>query len=443
MREFNFDGLVGPTHNYGGLSLGNVASTLHGGQESNPRAAALQGLTKMKLVHGLGVGQAVLPPQQRPSLRTLRALGFGGSDEEVIVRAAREGEHLLRLCSSAASMWTANAATVAPSTDAADGKLHLTPANLQAMFHRALEADTTHAVLRAIFSDPRHFTVHPPLPGGGQFADEGAANHLRLEVPGHPAVHLFAWGRSAFGNLRGPNRFPARQTLEASEALARLHALAPVQCLFPQQDPEGIDTGAFHTDVLAVGNGGFLMLHEKAFCEVEPLLATLRGRLGAAFRFSLARESELPTKDAVGAYPFNSQLLTLGDGSMCILAPAECEALPSARAFLERVVAEDNPVRAIHYLDLRHSMQNGGGPACLRQRIPLTGDQRAAITARVFYDDALHAELSAWVEKHYRDRLVVEDLRDPALAREGMVALDALTTILALGSVYDFQQSSA
>src|SRR4051812_47984080 len=130
MREYNFDGLIGPTHNYAGLSPGNLASQHHGGQPSQPREAALQGLEKMRFVSELGVGQAVLPPQPRPSLRTLRSLGFTGSDEEVITRAARDAEHLLRLTSSASAMWTANAATVAPSADTADGRVHLTPANL-------------------------------------------------------------------------------------------------------------------------------------------------------------------------------------------------------------------------------------------------------------------------------------------------------------------------
>jgi len=223
MREYNFDGLVGPTHNYGGLSPGNVASLTHSGKVSNPREAALQGLEKMRFVASLGVGQAVLPPQDRPSLSTLRRLGFTGSDEEVITRAASGGEHWLRLVSSASSMWTANAATVAPSADTRDGRLHATPANLQQMFHRAIEADTTHRVLQAIFADPQRFQVHAPLPGGGQLADEGAANHTRLVTPGHPAVHLFAFGRSAYRDLPRPSKFPARQTLEASEALARLH----------------------------------------------------------------------------------------------------------------------------------------------------------------------------------------------------------------------------
>jgi succinylarginine dihydrolase len=440
MREYNFDGLVGPTHNYGGLSVGNLASTTHGGQASYPREAALQGLEKMRFVAGMGVGQAVLPPQPRPSLRTLRMLGFTGSDEQVITRAAREAEHLLRLSSSAAAMWTANAATCAPSEDTADKRMHLTPANLQQMFHRAIEAETTHAVLKAIFSDETRFAVHAPLPGGGQFADEGAANHTRLVTPGHSAVHLLAWGRSAFKDITGPKRFPARQTLEGSQALARLHQLNPERTLFPQQHPDGIDAGAFHTDVVGVGNGGFMMLHELAFVDVPGLLKTLREKLGEGFTSVVATEAELPVKDAVKSYPFNSQVVTLPEGGMAIVAPVECQETETARRFLERVVAENNPVKRVHYLDVRQSMNNGGGPACLRQRILLTDEERAAVKANVFYSAALHEALAGWVRKHYRETLYAKDLQDPLLARETMAALDELTGILQLGSVYDFQQ---
>jgi len=440
-REWNFDGLVGPTHNYAGLSPGNLASQSHEGNVSNPREAALQGLEKMRFVAGLGVGQAVLPPHPRPSLRALRALGYQGSDEEVLARVFTEDEHLLRLCSSAAAMWTANATTCAPSSDAGDGRMHLTTANLQAMFHRVLEAGTTYAVLKAIFADERRFAVHAPMPGGGHFADEGAANHVRLAIEGRPAMHLFAWGRSTWHPVKGPDRFPARQTLEASHALARLHQLHPDACLFPQQSPAGIDGGAFHTDVLAVGNDDFLMLHEEAFVAVEPLLQTLRARLGEGLRVVMASSRELPITEAVVGYPFNSQVLTLPDGTMCIVAPVESRQRPRPRAFLERVVAEDNRVRQIHYLDVRQSMNNGGGPACLRQRIRLTDEERAAVKARVFLDASLGADLEAWIRKHYRDQLAVRDLADPALARESMTALDELTRILQLGSVYEFQQT--
>jgi succinylarginine dihydrolase len=440
-REYNFDGLVGPTHNYAGLSLGNVASQEHAGQPADPRAAALQGLAKMHFVASLGVGQAVLPPHERPSLRTLRRLGFRGSDEEAIARAAADPElrdHLLRISSSAAAMWTANAATCVPGTDAEDGRLHLMPANLTAMFHRSLEAETTARVLRAIFADPRRFEVHDPLPGGTQFADEGAANHSRLFVPGNPAVHLFAWGRVAFGDppkAGEPQRYPARQTREASHALARLGQVDPARALFPQQHPGGIDAGAFHTDVVAVGNGHLLLLHEKAFADPDGLLKKLRELLGEQFIAKVATEAQLPIASAVAAYPFNSQLLTLPDGRMTIVAPVESREDPRARSFLESA-----PVASVHYLDLRESMQNGGGPACLRQRIVLSDEERAAVGARVFWDEELGAELQRWVERHYRDRITGKDLADVRLWRETLAALDELTRILRLGSVYDFQR---
>ncbi|HEY8087737.1 MAG TPA: N-succinylarginine dihydrolase [Polyangiaceae bacterium] len=439
MRELQFDGLVGPTHNYGGLSPGNVASTSHGGQVSNPRAAARQGLDKMRFVRELGVAQAVLPPHDRPSLATLRSLGFAGRDEEVIAAAASGDGFHLRLCSSASAMWTANAATVAPSRDAADGRVHLTPANLQQMFHRAIEAPTTTRVLRAIFADPARFVVHDPLPGGGQLADEGAANHTRLETS-LGSAHVFAWGRAAWGAFAGPRRYPARQTREASHALARLHGLEPARCFFPQQHPDGIDAGAFHTDVMAVGNGRFLMLHELAFVDDAPFVDELRRALGDELCVVRASSRELPAESAVAAYPFNSQVLDLSDGSMVIVAPEDSREDTYARAFLERVVASGGPVKAVHYIDVRQSMHNGGGPACLRLRVALTPEEEGALGARVLVDDALHAELCAWVDRHYRDRLVPDDFGDPALAREGMAALDELTRLLRLGNVYDFQR---
>ena len=440
MREAQFDGLVGPTHNYGGLSSGNVASTTHGGQVSNPRGAALEGLAKMRFVHDLGVLQAVLPPHDRPSLKTLRRLGFRGSDEAVIAAAARaDGGLLLRVTSSASAMWTANAATIAASVDTTDHKVHITPANLQQMFHRSIEPETTAAILRAIFADEGAFVVHDPLPGGGHFSDEGAANHTRLATS-QGALHLFAWGRLAWGGGAAPRRYPARQTREASEAVARLHMLSPEACRFPQQHPDGIDGGAFHTDVLAVGNERFFMLHELAFLGRGSFVSDLQAALGEELFVVVATDEELPLDRAVQAYPFNSQVLTLPDGRMVILAPEDSREEPAARRFLERVVASGGPVKAIHYRDVRQSMNNGGGPACLRLRVPLEDEEQRRIKANVFFTPDLQADLTTWIEKHYRDRLVATDLADPALVRETMAALDALTTLLRIGSVYDFQK---
>lgn len=441
-REYNFDGLVGPTHNYGGLSWGNVASAKHGGSVSNPKSAALQGILKMRALSDMGLGQAILPPLARPSLRTLRALGFSGRDEDVITRTATDAPGLLRLCSSASSMWTANAATVAPSLDTRDQRVHLTPANLQAMFHRSIEAVETHALLLAIFRDAKHFVVHEPLPGGGQFADEGAANHTRLFTSEHAAVHLFAWGRRAFSSDKHtPSRFPARQTLEASEALARLHALTPSRVVFAQQHPAGIDAGAFHTDVLAVGNASLLLAHSLAFLDLSSLEMALRAALGDSFRLVHVTSEQLPVERAVQTYLFNAQLVSLPDQSMALIAPHECEHDDLVRSLITSWIDDPTiPISQVRYFDLRQSMRNGGGPACLRQRIVLTQDEALALHGRVLFTPSLQLELETWVKKHYRDALSPNDLADPRLARESMTALDELTHILKLGSVYDFQQ---
>lgn len=439
MREVNFDGLVGPTHNYAGLSRGNLASVGHGGQLSWPREAALQGLAKMRHLMTLGLAQGVLPPQQRPHVPTLRRLGFVGSDAEVVSSAARCAPQLLSRCCSASAMWTANAATVTPSADTQDGRVHLTPANLSSMFHRAIEAPSTYRVLSRVFGDSAHFVVHEPLPAFAGLGDEGAANHSRLATD-RGVVHLFGWGRSSVHVTAIPTRHPARQCLEASEAVARMHGARPDIPLFWRQAPEGIDAGAFHSDVLAVGNENFLMLHEWAFSNTHELLDELTRRLGPSFCYVLASNDELPAPNAVGAYPFNSQVVTLPSGSMRIIAPLETRADDDARRFIERVLAEDNPVDSVDYLDVRQSMSNGGGPACLRLRVPLTQDESGALGGRAVLDDALCDELVDWVERHYRQELAPADLADPQLLQESYTALDELTQLLQLGSVYEFQR---
>lgn len=441
MIEIQFDGIVGPTHNYAGLSRGNVASESHAGSVSNPRAAARQGLAKMRLVRDLGVEQAVLPPQDRPSLPTLRRLGFAGSDEEVIASAAKDGPLLLRACSSASAMWAANAATVTPSCDSADRRVHVTPANLQAMLHRSIEVPLTERVLRRIFADEVCFVVHEPLPGGGQLGDEGDANHLRF-VTSQGAAHVFAWGGArSEPRAEMPKRHPARQMREASRTIARLHRLASERVCFFQQHPGGIDEGAFHTDVLAVSNGRFLMLHDLAFVNVERCVDELRRLLGDELFVVRASERELPVARAVAAYPFNSQVLTRPDGSMVILAPEDARDDAASRTLLERAMGSGGPVAAVEYVDVRQSMKNGGGPACLRLRVPLTGHEKSRLGGRVLLDDALYFALCNWVDRHYRDRLSEADLADPALAREGMVALDELTKLLDFERLYDFQRS--
>ncbi|MFC2992362.1 N-succinylarginine dihydrolase [Halomonas tibetensis] len=444
-REVNFDGLVGPTHNYAGLAMGNVASMRHGGLVANPREGALQGLAKMKALMDAGYLQGVLPPQQRPDLGALRALGFAGSDERVLARAAGEAPQILRAVCSASSMWTANAATVTPSPDAPDGRLHVTPANLQSSFHRFLEPATTGRVLQAIFRDDAYFAHHPALPATPAFSDEGAANHTRLcGEHGESGVHLFVYGREAFGwgseSSPAPQRFPARQTLEASQAVARQHGLADHQVVFAQQHPDAIDAGVFHNDVIAVGNGPVLLYHEMAFLDEQGTLEALRERMSAPLIPVRVPVEAVSLADAVGSYLFNSQLLSNPDGSMTLVVPGECRENEAVwRCLHDHLLAGANPIGEVVVKDVKQSMRNGGGPACLRLRVVLSAKERTALDGRVLLDDALHGELVAWVERHYRDRLAPEELADPALVRETLTALDELSSLLRIGSVYPFQ----
>ena len=439
MVEINFDGIPGPTHNYAGLARGNLAAEKNAQQVANPREAALQGVAKMRALAQRGFAQAVLPPHERPLVPALRALGFSGDDVDVVARAARDAPQLLAACSSAAAMWVANAATVSPSADTADGLVHFTPANLVSHFHRALEAPTTTRVLRAIFADAAHFTVHDPLPGAPQFGDEGAANHTRLASPAG-GVEFFVFGKHGFGGTVAPTRFPARQTYEASAAIARRHGLLPDRVVYAQQQPAAIDAGVFHNDVIAVGAGSVLLCHERAYVDQGRVLDALARAIGPSFMPLIIAERELSVADAVGTYLFNSQLLARDDGKYLLVAPIEAHEHKGTRAVLDRFVAQGWPIAEVLTFDLRQSMRNGGGPACLRLRVMLTPEERAAVRANVCLDDALADALDAWIRRHYRDRLAPADLADPSLLDESRRALDELSQLLRIGSVYPFKQ---
>ncbi|MES2742697.1 MAG: N-succinylarginine dihydrolase [Pseudomonadota bacterium] len=441
-REYNFDGLVGPSHNYAGLSFGNVASFNNVKSASNPKQAALQGLAKMRALAARGFAQAVLPPQERPNFGLLRSIGFDGSDAEILAKAWKTSPVLLASAYSAAPMWTANAATVSPSADCADGRVHFTPANLNNKLHRAFEHVQVARTLRAIFSDPARFTVHDALPATPAFSDEGAANHTRLATRhGDAAVELFVYGRAEFDPAApAPRRFPARQTIEASQAVARLHGLHPGRTLYIQQNPEVIDQGVFHNDVIAVGNGNVLFYHEQAFANEAVSIGRLRAALagaGADLHALRVDSRAVPVADAVASYLFNSQLLSKTDGKMALVIPHECQENQAVARYLETLVAGGAAIDELISFDLRQSMRNGGGPACLRLRVALTEAEAGAMHQGVIMTETLYARLVAWVERHYRDRLEPHDLADPALALEVRAALEELTRILDLPGLYE------
>lgn len=442
--ELNLDGLVGPTHNYAGLAAGNIASLSNALASSNPQAAALQGLEKMHLLHKMGLKQGLFPPHQRPNLELLHQLGFCGTPKEQINKAYKTAPELLSACYSASSMWSANAATISPSTDTQDHKVHFTAANLVSNLHRHHEADFSKKILEFIFANSNYFRHHPILPRSTIMGDEGAANHSRIcQNYNQPGIHLFVYGKKGLGSnpLSGPMKYPARQTQEASEAIVRQHQLSTDRVVFACQNSLAIDQGVFHNDVISVANESVLLVHEQAFHQQSYVLKELSEKASFPINIIQVSQKELSVADAVETYLFNSQIISLSkQTSMMLIAPFECQNNPRANACIERILSDgSNPINSVHFLDLKQSMRNGGGPACLRLRVPLNEEELQAMHQGVLINDELLKILEQWVLKHYRTELSATDLADPQLLDECFCALDELTQILKLGSIYPFQ----
>lgn len=445
-EEVNFDGIVGPTHNYSGLAYGNIASMENAALPSNPKKAALEGLNKMHTLMKLGIRQAVLPPHERPFIPLLRILGYYESEEKLLGILAKNNPQLLKQAFSSSAMWAANAATITPSSDTADGKVHFTPASLT-QFHRSFEAPTTGMILQRIFSNPKYFYHHYPLPPHPTYGDEGAANHTRLcAMHGSPGLHLFVYGKCANDSESLlPKRFPARQTLEASQAIARLHLINPHQVIYARQNPSIIDLGVFHNDVIAVGNENLLLFHEQAWSDGDKIVNELREKAEQLNQFNIhflkVSDEQISVKEAIKTYFFNSQIVTKADGSMVMIAPEECKKSAQIQKYIQDLLKQsDHPIKNVVYHQLKESMLNGGGPGCLRLRVVLTEEEIAAMNPSVLLTEPLYKNLVEWVHKHYRDRLTLEDLSDPKLILEGRQALDELTWLLQLGPIYPFQQ---
>lgn len=436
--EAQVDRLVGPTHHFGGLGVGNLASAAHRGMRSSPRAAAFQGLDKMAAVARRGVPQFVLPPHSRPDLATLERLGFGAetggagmtasgdATPDMLARAAAESPPLLSAVMSCSGMWMANAATVAASWDSPAGRPAVTIANLVSSLHRAGEAAETLADLRKLL--PRRTVVHAPLPGGYPIRDEGAANHMRLvgrpqdhrrssSTARPPGLHLFVYGDGD----PGPQRLPPRQSREASRAVARLHRLPSENVFFLKQHPDAIDAGAFHNDVVAASHGELMIFHEWAFFDPEPTLSRLAERFrdcwGAEPRLLRVTADELPLDEAVACYLFNSQIVSPPDDRLppIIICPAEAGQSRRARPLIDRWVREGIFSEAL-FLPLDQSMSGGGGPACLRLRVPVTEAELADFHAPARWTEALDERLRRLIAADYPDRLSPSELADPALA---------------------------
>ena len=408
--EINFDGIVGPSHNYSGLSLGNLAATKNAGKVAYPRAAALQGIAKMRHNMALGLTQGFLLPLPRPKLSFLDDMAFD-DDADPALKA---------MAWSASSMWTANAATVSPAPDTSDGRCHLTVANLVTMPHRSIEWPDTMAQLRVAFGNEDHFVVHGPVPP--TFGDEGAANHMRMgSAHSGTCVEIFVYGRPG-------GRFPARQHEQASRAIARRHGLDDARTLFIEQSPVAIEAGAFHNDVVAVANEHVLFCHEQAFANREGAHAAIRNAVPGAEIVEVPA-SAVSLDEAITSYLFNAQLLTLPTGEHALIVPTECRDSAAVSGWLDAMLAGNGPIRKVLYVDVRQSMANGGGPACLRLRVvadPATVDQRFLL------DENKAESIASVIDQYWPESMAPDDIGRPQLGEQVANAREKLLSVLNL-----------
>ncbi|WP_407641310.1 N-succinylarginine dihydrolase [Alteripontixanthobacter maritimus] len=413
LQEINFDGIVGPSHNYAGLSLGNLAATSNKGDRSYPRAGALQGIAKMRANMALGLPQGFLAPLDRPNDALVASLAPDPVNDRALVAAAW----------SASSMWTANAATVSPAPDTVDGRCHLTPANLVTMLHRAQEWPETKRQLDIAFADAEHFVVHDAVPPS--FGDEGAANHMRF-CEGHntQGVEVFVYGRPG-------GKFPARQHEQASRAVARLHGLDPSACVFIEQNPAAIEAGAFHNDVVSVANERVLFTHAEAFADQQAAYDAIRAAFPALEVVEVPADA-VSLAEAIRTYLFNAQLLTLPTGEMALVVPSECRESKPVWNWLETMQAGNGPIRKVIPVDVRQSMSNGGGPACLRLRVVA---DPATVDARFMMDVDKADAMEAVIDAHWPEHIDPADVGTDALAGKIRAARGALLDLLDLGEL--------
>ena len=438
MPEINFDGLIGPTHNYSGLSEGNIASLRNFSSPSNPKKAALQGLEKANILLNAGLKQGFFLPHERPFLPGLKELGFTGTNEEVLSSAFKFSPVLLSNFSSASSMWAANAATISPSKDTEDRKIHITPANLNTMFHRSIEAHFTYQQCKLIFNEAS-FKVHRPAISISGKGDVGAANHLRISKShNEKGYEIFVYGDSGFSEDKS---LVKRQALEVSKSVAYNHKLDTKKTFFLQQNSKAIEKGTFHNDIVSLSNENIFIAHEKAF-QSEDVFKKVINNLESGidnFKFIEIPESEIPLEDIINSYLLNSQLFTNEKNEMQLILPEEVKDFSNCMSWLDKL-KQISDIKIFNFVDIRQSMMNGGGPACLRLKVILNEEEQNNLNQKFLMNNKKLDSIKLLIEREYRDVLYPDDLKDPSLLDESRRVLDELTQIFGIGSIYAFQK---
>jgi succinylarginine dihydrolase len=152
-----------------------------------------------------------------------------------------------------------------------------------------------------------------------------------------------------------------------------------------------------------------LFAHEKAFADRDRVASECE-RLFPDVQLVEVPASEVPVADAVSSYLFNAQLVSPPDGETTLIVPSEARETASVWSWLQRHVAGNGPIRNLVVVDVRQSLANGGGPACLRLRVAA---DPATVDPRFLVDEAKLDRIAAVIEQSWPAEIHSSELQDP------------------------------
>ena len=370
LKQVFIDTIPGPTNHFGGHAVGNIASMNSKNNILNPQKAALEWLEKVKKVAMIGGNQFVLPPQRRPLTHKKKTL----TQSDI----------------SSSFIWMANAGLFIPRIDTQLENNQFIPANMKQSEHRNIEHPFHQYWLKKILKYSK-CNFHKIL----DINDEGSANSIRLwHKKNQCGVNIFVYGK--------PNaRYPIRQSKSSCEKI--INITKPRHYILLEQTKEAIDAGVFHNDVIAFGFKNTIICHEKAFSnqkqELKKLKKIFTNSLNAPLNIVEIANNSLSLNAAVKTYLFNSQVIEINN-KFELICPIEVKENPNSYKITEKWVT-NGLFNKVHFVNIKSSLKNGGGPACLRLCLYLNDNEVKKIPTKFKLDKTKYKKISKIILEHY------------------------------------------
>jgi len=114
---------------------------------------------------------------------------------------------------------------------------------------------------------------------------------------------------------------------------------------------------------------------------------------------------------------------------MTLVVPSECQDNQPVWNWLQQMLAGNGPIRHVKVVDVRQSMANGGGPACLRLRVVA---DPATVDPRFMLDDAKAEAMEKVVAEFWPEQINPADIGSESLAATIRTARAQMLDLLGL-----------